>query len=50
MPKSPDAAPFGVWGILKRCLQKRNVNTLLGLKRALKDEWNKLDQKTINKT
>ena len=52
MPKSPDAAPmdFGIWGILKRHLQKRNVNTLLGLKRALKDEWNKLDQKTINKT
>ena len=52
MPKSPDAAPmdFGIWGILKRRLQKRNINTLLGLKRALKDEWNKLHQKTINKT
>ena len=52
MPKSPDAAPmdFGIWGILKRRLQKRNVNTLLGLKRALKDEWNRLDQKTINET
>ena len=52
LPKSPGAAPmdFGIWGILKRCLQKRNANTLLGLKQALKDEWNKLDQKTINKT
>lgn len=52
MPKSPDAAPmdFGIWGILKRRLQKRTINTLRGLKRALRDEWWKLDQKTINKT
>ena len=52
MPKSPDAAPmdFGIWGILKRRLQKRTVNTITGLKRALMDEWRKLDQETINKT
>ena len=39
MPKSSDAAPmdFGIRGILKRRLQKRNVNTLIGLKRALKN-------------
>ena len=45
LPKSLDGAPmdFGISGILKRCLQKRNVNNFLGLKRALKDEWNKLD-------
>ena len=43
MPKSPDAAPmdFGIWGIIKRRLQKRIVNTLTGLKRALKDKWAK---------
>ena len=48
MTKSLDATPmdFGIWGILKRRLQKHNVNTLLGLKQALKDEWNKLDKKT----
>jgi len=52
MPKSPDAAPmdFGIWGILKRRLQKRNVNSVIGLKKALKDEWRKLDQNIINKT
>ena len=52
MPKSPDAAPmdFGIWGILKRRLQKRKIYTLAGLKRALKDEWNKLEQSVINKT
>ena len=52
MPKSPDAASmdFGIWGILKRLLQKRNVNSAIGLKKALKDEWIKLDQNIINKT
>ena len=39
MPKSLDAAPmdFGIWGILKRRLQKRRIRSLLGLKRALYD-------------
>ena len=52
MPKSPDAAPmdFGIWGILKRRLHKRNVTSVIGLKKALKDEWGKLDQIIINKT
>lgn len=52
MPKSPDAAPmdYGIWGILKRRLQKRKIYTMNGLKNALKDEWNKLEQKVINKT
>lgn len=51
MPKSPDAAPmdFGIWGILKRRLQKRKIRSLLGLKRALLDEWNKLEQPLINR-
>ena len=51
MPKSPDAAPmdFGIWGILKRWLQKRRIRSLLGLKRALYDEWNKLEQPIINR-
>ena len=49
---SPDCAPmdYGIWGILKRRLQKRSIYTLNGLKRALKDEWNKLEQSYINKT
>lgn len=52
MPKSPDAAPmdFGIWGILKRRLQKRKLYTLAGLKRALHNEWKKLEQSVINKT
>jgi hypothetical protein len=52
MPKSPDAAPmdFGICGVLKRRLQKRQINTIIGVKRALKDEWHKFDQETINKT
>ena len=53
MPKSPDAAPmdFGIWGVLKRRLQKRQINTLIGLKKkAVKDEWRKLEQTTIDKT
>jgi hypothetical protein len=51
MPKSSDAAPmdFGIWGVLKRRLQKRQINMLVGLKRALKDEWRKLDKETTNK-
>ena len=52
MPESPDAAPmdFSNWSILKRRLQKRKVYTMTGLKKTLKDEWNKLDQTCINKT
>ncbi|XP_052218099.1 uncharacterized protein LOC127835701 [Dreissena polymorpha] len=52
MPKSPDASQtdFGIWGIFKRRLQKRNVNYVIGLKKALKDEWRKLNQTIINKT
>ena len=52
MPKSPDCAPmdYGIWGILKRRLQKCSIYTLNGLKRALNDEWNKLEQSYINKT
>ena len=52
MPKSPDAAPmdFAIWGILKKRLQKRKKYSLECLKRALKDEWQKLDQAVINKT
>lgn len=52
MPKSPDAAPmdFGIWGILKRRLQKRKIYTMSGLKKALKDEWSKLEQSCINRT
>ena len=38
-------------GVSLKCrLQKRSKYTLNGLKRALKDEWNKLEQSYINKT
>jgi hypothetical protein len=52
MQKSLDAAPmdFGIWGILKRQLQKRKIYTLRGLKIALKKEWQNLEQNIINKT
>ena len=52
MPKSPDCAlmDYGIWCILKRRLQKRSIYTLNVLKRAFKDEWNKLEQSYINKT
>ncbi|KAH3699830.1 hypothetical protein DPMN_074792 [Dreissena polymorpha] len=52
MPQSPYVAPmdFGIWRILKLRLQKRNLNSVIGLKKALKDEWRKLDQNIINKT
>ena len=52
MPKSPNAVQiyYGIWGILKRRLPKRTVNFLTGLKRALTDEWRKLDLETIYKT
>jgi hypothetical protein len=45
MPKSPNAAPmdFGILGILKRRLQKRKIYTLSGLKKALKQVWQKLE-------
>ena len=44
MPKSPDAAPldFGIWGILKRRLQKRNVNSVKGLKKPLRTSGDNL--------
>lgn len=52
MPESPDAASmdFAILGIIKRRLQKRKLYTLAGLKRALKDEWKKLEPTVINKT
>jgi hypothetical protein len=52
VPKSPDTIPmdFGIRAVLKRRLQTRQINTLVGLKMALKDEWRNLDQETIKKT
>ena len=40
MPASPDAAPcdYWLWGYLKSKVIKRNVKTLSGLKRAIKEE------------
>ena len=50
--KIPDAAVMGfvIWGILKRLLQKRTSYTLVGIKRALRDDWKNSDQQVINKT
>ena len=51
MPMSPDAAPmdYYIWSHLKRKLKNHKVNSIDGLKRILKYEWNKIPQKTINK-
>ena len=50
-PMSPDASPmdYFVWGYLKQKLWSRKVNSLEGLKTALKQEWKKLPQDLINK-
>ena len=42
-PPPPPTMDFGIWGILKWRLQKHKIYTKTGLKKALKDEWNKLD-------
>ena len=49
--QKPGCSPNGFWylGILKRRLQKRRIRSLHGLKRALYDEWNKLEQPIINR-
>lgn len=49
--KSPDASPldFFRFGYLKGKLRRRRVRTVEGLKRAAKQEWNKIDQELITK-
>ena len=45
MPKGTGAASYGLWylGYSEPCrLQKRKIYTMTGLKKALKDEWNKI--------
>jgi hypothetical protein len=51
LPKSPDAAPmdFSIWGILKERVRQRKVSTLNGLKKAIKEEWEKLEQDVIDR-
>jgi hypothetical protein len=49
LPKSPDAAPmdYSIWGILKDRVRKHKVSTLNGLKNAIKQEWENLEQNVI---
>ena len=51
MPMSPDAAPmdYYIWSHLKSRLKNHKIKNIEGLKRALKIEWDKIPQKTINK-
>lgn len=51
MPNSPDADPcdYFLWGYLKSKLNKRNVNTINGLKKAIAQEVGNIPQDMINK-
>ena len=50
MPKSPDCAPmdYGIWGILKRCLQKRSIYTghIMDLKELSRSSGTNLSSRT----
>ncbi|CAF4166284.1 unnamed protein product [Rotaria sordida] len=50
LPKSPDAAPmdYSIWGIMKERVRKHKVSTLNGLKNAIKQEWENLEQAVID--
>jgi len=50
LSKSPDATPvdYSIWGILKERVRKHKVSTLNGLKNAVKQEWENLEQDVIN--
>ncbi|KAF2903133.1 hypothetical protein ILUMI_03050 [Ignelater luminosus] len=51
LPSSPDCAPcdYCLWGYLKSQVNKRNIKTLCGLKKAVQDELKKISQSLINK-
>lgn len=50
--KSPDASPldFFGFGYLKGKLKRRRVKTVAGLKRAAKEEWQRISRETVIKT
>jgi hypothetical protein len=49
-PNSPDLSPIEtLWGILKRRMAERDPKNIDDLKRFLKEEWNGIDQNTIDK-
>lgn len=48
-PCSPDLSPIeNVWSILKDNIEKRNFKTENEFEQVIKEEWNKIDQTTIN--
>ena len=51
LPKSPDAAPmdYSIWGILKKRVRQHKVSTFNGLKNAIKQEWENLEQDVIDR-
>ena len=45
---SPDMNPIEhLWDILKRRVRKHNAQTLAGLRNALQEEWDNLEQEEI---
>jgi hypothetical protein len=51
MPSSPDCAPcdYWLWGYLKSKLNKRRIKTIIGLKRAIREEVQKIPPEMIVK-
>jgi hypothetical protein len=49
-PNSPDLSPIEtLWGILKRKMAEREPSNIKELKQFLKEEWEAIDQNTIDK-
>ncbi|CAF2846338.1 unnamed protein product [Rotaria sp. Silwood2] len=50
LTKSSDTAPmdYSIWSILKERVRKRKMSTLNGLKNAIKQEWENLEQDVID--
>ena len=48
-PKSPDNAPmdYSIWGYMEKMLKKRNVKTMMGLKKVLTQIWEEIPQSLI---
>ena len=49
MTNSPDLAPldYGINGIFKKIISKRNATTVPGMEKIVKDVWNKINLKIV---
>lgn len=48
-PNSPDLNPIeNIWSIMKRRVQRRDISDVTKLQAAIREEWQNLDQITIN--